>query len=66
MFCFAKDAKNTLKARSLSSFGVCLGPFTLNAAWRTLFWGRRRSLARVVAASRPKEGMPTAWDAVSN
>ena len=66
MFCFAKDAKNTLKARSLSSFGVCLGPFTLNAAWRTLFWGCRRNLVRVVAASLLKGGMPTAWDAVSN
>jgi|Wag4MinimDraft_19_1082662.scaffolds.fasta_scaffold03691_3 hypothetical protein len=66
MFCFAKDAKNTLKARSLSSFGACLGPFTLNAAWRTLFWGCRRSLVRVVAASRPKEGMLIAWDAVSS
>lgn len=66
MICFAKDAKNTLKARSLSSFGVCLGPFPLNAVWRTLFWGRRRNLVRVVEASRPKGGMPIAWGAVSN
>ena len=66
MICFAKDAKNTLKARSLSSFGVCMGPFPLNPVWRTLFWGRRRSLARVVEVTLPTRGMPIAWGAVLN